>query len=175
MNRKTIALLIGIPLVAMVGSAFLLSAIFGPTDNGLRCSRMAERAACDVLQARFFGLAGNSRFGISESTIRGAKALCATGKVGGRGSASCNVYLELESGQNYPVMSYALHQQADASAKRLNEYFEDKSASSIEIKEDLMTPILLSGVAPVAVVVLVLGLRRLGFRSGRPALERSAS
>ncbi len=114
------------------------------------------------------GVSGNSGFVIPEANIRDAKAACATTKVGGRGGPSCNVYLRLASGQDYPVLSYPIQSQALASAKKLNDYFGDKSSTSIEIKEDLVTPIMLSGAAPVLFIVAVLLLRRWS-RSGSGA------
>ena len=169
MNTKTGLIVIGIPLVAMIASAFLLTAVFGPSDNGLRCSRTSERAECEVLQTRFFGLIGNSSFAIAESEIRDVKAFCP--KVGGRGGASCNVYLVLNSGQEYPVLSYALSVQAAASAKKLDDYFQDRSARCIEMREDLMTPVLLSGGVPVLFVALIFVLRKLRFRATPPVVQ----
>jgi hypothetical protein len=157
--NKPVLLIIPISLVAMVACAFLLTAVFGPSDNGLRCSRSSGIAGCQVFQTRFFGLFGNSSFTIPESSIRGAKGICATSKVGGRGGPSCNVYLTLDSGQDYPVLSYPFESPAEASAKKLNAYFADKSAPSIAIGEDRTTPWLVSGGVPLLFVTVILGLR----------------
>jgi hypothetical protein len=136
-NTKRI-LVIAIPLIAMVASALLLTGVFGPTDDGLRCARTLDKAECQVLRTRFFGLFGNSAFTIPESTVLGAKAFCTHYLLsGGHSAPSCNVYLTLDSGQRYLVSSYRFQAQADASANRLNDYISDKSARSIEIKEDL--------------------------------------
>ena len=160
MNNKAILWIVASSALAMVAVAFLLTAVFGPTDNGLRCTRTPALASCQVRQTRFPGTSGNNGFVIPEANIRDAEAACATTKVGGRGGPSCNVYLRLTSGQDYPVLSYPIQSQAAASAKKLNGYFEDKSASALEIKEDLVTPMLLSGVAPVLFAFAVFGLRK---------------
>jgi hypothetical protein len=158
MNKKAAIWIVAIPLAAMVAAAFLLAAVFGPTDNGLRCMRTPHKAECEIRQTHFFGLAGNSSFTILESSIRSAQAFCSTTKVGGRGAPSCNVYLSLHSGQDYPVLSYQIRSQAEASAKRLNDYLGDKSSQSFEIKEDVLTPLLLSCVVPILFVAIVWGV-----------------
>ena len=111
--------------------------------------------------ARFFGLFGNSAFAIPETAIRSAKSVCATGHMGGRSSAACNVYLMLDSGQFREILvsSYALAGQADGATERLNAYFNDKSAKSIEVSEALLTTWLIVGVAPVLLVAIILALR----------------
>jgi hypothetical protein len=163
MTKKAVIWIIAIPLLAVVAAAFLLTAIFGPTDDGLRCARTPHKAECEIRQTRFFGLSGNSSFAIPESSIRSAQAFCSTTKVGGRGAPSCNVYLSLDSGQDYPVLSYQIRSQAEASAKRLNDYLGEKSSQSIEIKEDVLTPLLLSGVVPILFVAIVWGVRKSRF------------
>ncbi len=160
MKHRAIVWIIAMPAVAMVASAFLLTAVLGPTDNGLRCTRSSGLAACEVRQTRLLGFSGNSSFAIPESSIRGAKAACPTARVGGRGTPSCNVYVSLDTGQDYPVLSYSLLSQAITAATKLNDYLGDKSARSLVIKEDLLTPVLLSAAAPVLFVVAVFFLRR---------------
>jgi len=160
MNNKAILWIVTVAAVAMVAAAFLLTAVFGPSDNGLRCARTPGLASCQVRQTRLLGISGNSSFLIPEANIREAKAACATTKVGGRAAPSCNVYLSMVSGQEYPVLSYQLQSQAAVAAKKLNDYFEDRSARSVEIKEDLVTPVLLSGAAPVLFAAVLFGLRK---------------
>lgn len=166
-NQK-FALLLGCampPLLA--GIVVLLSYLGGPYDDGVRCERSQTEARCIVARTRFFGLFGNSAFAIPESAIRSATSVCATGHGGGRGSASCSVYLMLDSGQfgQMLVSSYALASQADIAAARLNAYINDKSAKSIEIGQSLLTPLFIVGVAPVVLVLVILTLRRLRLRN----------
>ena len=125
-SNKALLPVFAIALLAAAASAYLLTAVFGPTDAGLRCVRAPDGAECQVLQTRFFGLFGNSSFAIPESTIRGAKAVCAQSRVGGRAGPSCTVNLILDAGPHarypeYPVLSYSLLGQAEASAKKLND------------------------------------------------------
>ena len=112
-------------------------------------------------QTRFYGLFGNSAFTIQESAILGAKSVCSSGQVGGSRSPNCNVYLILNSGlhRSYPVLSYALADQANAAASKLNAYFADKATSSIDLKGPFLTPIALFGLVPVLVLAFVMGLR----------------
>lgn len=152
------------PLLA--GIVVLLSYLGGPYDDGVRCERSQTEARCIVARTRFFGLFGNSEFAIPESAIRSATSVCATGHASGRGSASCSVYLMLDSGQfaQMLVSSYALASQANIAAERLNAYFKDKSAVSIEIGESLLTPLLFVGVAPLVLGLVILALRWLRLR-----------
>ncbi len=159
MNKKTLIWVIAVPLAAMVAGVLLLTAVFGPTDNGLRCARTPDHSECQVLQSRFFGAFSNSSFTIPESAIRAAKGFCPSTKVGGRGGPSCIVSLTLDSGEDYPVLSYVFRSQADASARELNDYFENRSEASIEIKENALTPVLVSG-GPILFVAVFLGLRK---------------
>lgn len=159
-NAKFLIIVIGAFTLALI-VAFLLTGLSGPTDDDLSCVR-APVAECAVRRTRLFGLVGNSAFSIPESAIHGARSVCATsGRRGG-----CNVYL-LADGyeQGVLVSSYALEPQADSAAQRLNEYFRNPAASSIEINESIVAPVLLSGVVPVAIVLLVLALRRRNFAS----------
>jgi hypothetical protein len=155
MSRRTLVVLIAVPIAAMLCSALLLTAVFGPTDNGVRCSRTAEGNTCEVRQTRFFGLAGNTSFFIPESSIRSAQSLCSSSKMGGHAGTSCNVYLSLESGQNYLVIGYGLRSRAEASANQLNRYFRDKAIRSVEIHEDLLTPVLLEAAVPLLGIGLI--------------------
>ena len=160
-NRKVFLIFTSALIPALAASAFLLTAVSGPTDDGLRCTRSGDSAVCQVRQTRFYGLFGNSAFTIQESAILGAKSVCSSGQVGGSRSPNCNVYLILNSGlhRSYPVLSYALADQANAAASKLNAYFADKATSSIDLKEDLLTPIALFGLVPVLVLAFVMGLR----------------
>lgn len=140
---------------------YLLTGIFGPSDFGLRCNRIGERAQCEVLQTRFLGVFGNSIFTIPESEIAGAVTICAGNGVGGRRDSSCAVNLTLKSGQyrNYPVLSYPLREEAEASARNLNDYFTNPSAPPIEIHDEIaQTLVLLLGL-PVFGIGCVLILR----------------
>jgi hypothetical protein len=168
-NRFLLIFLLAL-IPTLVAVAFLLTAIFGPSDNGLRCERLQDHSECQIRQTRFFGLYGNSAFAIQQSTIRGATSVCSTAHMGGRAGPSCIVYLILDSGpyRKYPVLSYALAGQADASAKKLNDYFNDKSAASVEVKEDILTPVLIFGLPPVMSVVLLVGLHWWRVRSKPP-------
>ena len=165
-NQK-FALFLGCALPPLlVGIVVLLSYLGGPYDDGVRCERAQTGARCIVARTRFFGLFGNSEFAIAQSAIRSATSVCATVHGGGRGSASCNVYLMLDSGpfRQLLVSSYALSGQADIAAERLNAYLNDKSAQSIEVGESRLTPWLLVGVAPVVLVLVILALRWLRLR-----------
>jgi hypothetical protein len=125
-----------------------------------------------VGRTRFFGLFGNSAFQVPESDIGSAKSACAAGHAGGRGSASCNVYLMLDRGRVREILvsSYPMAGQADRATERLNAYFNDKSVKSIEIGETLLTTWLIAGVAPVLLVAVILMLRgRRLRRAGTPS------
>jgi hypothetical protein len=157
--NKALSSVLGIALLAAGASAYLLTALFGPTEDGLRCKRSPDGAACQMLQTRFFGLIGNSSFTIPESAIRGAKAVCAQSRVGGRAGPSCTVNLILDSGPYpaRPVLSYSFVGQAEASAKKLNDYFGDKSVPAIEIRDEIRTPVLVYGVASLLLVSIIMG------------------
>lgn len=154
-NAKFLVIVIGAFAVALV-VAFFLTGLSGPTDAGMSCVR-SPTPVCTVRRTRLFGLVGNSRFSIPESAIHGARSYCATS--GRRGS--CGVYLLADGyGQGVLVSSYALEPQADSAATRLNDYFRNPAASFIEINESIATTVLISGVIPVAIVCLILALRR---------------
>jgi hypothetical protein len=148
-----------------LGAAWLLTAQLGPTDRGLRCIR-APVARCEVLQTRLFGVAGNSSFFFPLGEVRGAKKLVpTTAHVGGRsGAGTYRVALLLDPPRphpQYPVLSYDSESSADATTRRLNDYFADARAPSIEIMTDALSPVLIAELgAMAAVVVLSLWLLR---------------
>jgi len=164
-KNKRFLIMIAVAVVPfVVGLTFLLTAIFGPSDNGVLCKRSEGSAECEVRQTRFYGLVGNTSFSIPESAIRGAKGGCGTSTFG-HAAPSCDVYLILDSGEEYLVAGYTFGGQANAAAHKLNHYFADKSARQLELKEDLLTPVLLYGVAPTVFVTAIMGLRWWKFRS----------
>jgi hypothetical protein len=151
------------PLVAVIFFATLLLApvsLSGPREFGIRCARAADSAArtvaqCEVLQTRFF--VPNSSVRIPEDNIVGARTNC-----GPDGRGGCKVDLELNccgSSRSYPVLSYGHLDQAEASARRLNDYFNDPSRTSIALEHDTRLTLLLFGCGPLAITGLVLGLR----------------
>jgi len=167
-NRKAVTLVAAVSLLAMLSCAFLLTAVFGPVNDGFRCARFAGRAQCEVRQTRFFGLYRNSTFTIPESSIRGAKAACGQQHAGGRPSPNCLVYLALDSGREYPVSSYVFGGRAYAAARKLNDYFDDKSAGSIALTDDVWTPALIA-IGTVAFMSAIAALRWWRVRNGRPS------
>lgn len=162
-NEKFLIIVAVAAVPFIVGLSFLLTAIFGPSDNGLFCKRSNGCAQCEIRQTRFYGLAGNTSFSIPESSIRGAKGICGTAPFGHAGP-SCGVYLILDSGELYLVAGYTIRTEADAAAKKLNAYFADNSAQQVELKMDALTPVLLYGVAPIVFVAAIVGLRWWKFR-----------
>lgn len=172
-RNKKFALFLGCampPLLA--GIVILLSYLGGPYEDGVHCERSQAEARCIVGRTRFFGLFGNSAFAVPESAIHAAKSVCATGRAGARGSASCSVYLMLDIGKVREILvsSYPMAGQADNATERLNAYFNDKSIKSIEISGTLLTTWLVVGVAPVLLVAVVLALRgRRLRRAGAPS------
>ena len=170
-NKLFLWILAGALLPMAAATVFLLTTLGGPTENGLRCARSSVVAECEVQRTRFLGLFGNSAFTVPESSLRGAKYLCGSTKVGGRGSPSCNVYLTRASDpdQDIVVLSYALSDPADAAVKQLNHYFQNQSARWIEIKPDLLTPVGLFALAPILFVAVIMGMRWWGFHRKAPA------
>jgi hypothetical protein len=164
-SARPLALIVAISLGVALGAAWLLTGLFGPTERGLRCAR-APVAQCEVLQTRLFGVAGNTSFLVAQGEIRAAKTLApAAGHVGGRsGVGAYRVALLLGPGTpypEYPVLSYDAESSADAATRRLNDYFADPQATSIEVMTDLLSPVLIAELSAMAVVVvLVLFLRR---------------
>ena len=165
---KKLFLVVALAVVSAALAGFVLTAVFGPSDNGLLCARSSGQAECQILQSRFFGLFGNTAFAIPETSIRGAKTVCSHQGVG-RASFSCTVDLILKSGRyrDYPVLSYGFRGQADAATSKLNEFFGNPSAQSIDLSEDVLTPFLTFGIAPILLIALVMGLRWLRLRSLR--------
>ena len=146
-----------VPFAAV--TTLLLTSIFGPSDLGVRCTReRGFEARCEVLQSRFLGLAGNSAFPIPESEIAGAGVVCAHRGVGGRTEPSCSVDLLLKSGpyRSYPVLSYPLIDQAESSARKLNDYLANPARPSIVLKDELGSTVLIFVALPLLTVALVL-------------------
>ncbi len=164
---RLMAMILALAVAGSMAGVLLLTAVLGPSDWGVRCER-APVAQCRIEQTRFFGLFGNSYFFIPESEIRGAETIRPLpGHVGGRGGGSFVVALELASNsQNslYPVLSRQFQSEADAATDRLNAYFRDKSTPSIEIADDLSTPLLIYGGGPLGLVGALLVLRWWKFR-----------
>jgi hypothetical protein len=158
-SRKFLLILAAGAVPFAAATTLLVTSIFGPGDLGVRCTRVHGASGhCQVLQSRLLGLAGNSAFLIPESDIAGARAICTHRGVGGRAGASCSVDLLLKSGpyRNYPILSYALSDQAAASARKLNDYFTDPARSSIELNDEIGSSLLLAAGAPLLVIVVVL-------------------
>jgi hypothetical protein len=139
-----------------VALVFLLTAVFGAPSIGVKCWRRDGDRQCVILQSRFFGLMGNSTVLIPESEIEGAMTLRPMHGVGSRGSGSYTVSLELKSGpyRHYPVLSGRFFEATDAATRRLNAYFADPTASSVELHEDMWRSALIPFI-PVAFVVIV--------------------
>lgn len=140
----------------MALTAWALGALFGPTDNGMRCTRSATEGSCLLSRTTFLGLAGNSAFSIPESSIRGAVVECAKRGVGAPAGPSCAVHLVLESGERQIVSSYALRSEARSAAGRINEYLRDRTVPELVISENTLTPLLLFAVLPVVIVLATL-------------------
>ena len=164
-QARTLVAIVVVSLGVALGAAWLLTSVLGPTDRGLRCVR-APVAQCEVLQTRLFGVAGSSSFYVPQGEVRGAKTLVPLAShVGGRsGAGAFRVALLLDPRGPYPeysVLSYDTESSADAATLRLNEYFADPRASSIEILTDRLSPVLIAELgAMAAVVVLALWLQR---------------
>jgi hypothetical protein len=147
----------------MAGTILLLTSVFGPSDLGVRCMRQGRsQGRCEVLQSRLLGLAANSSFEVPESEIIGARAVCAHGHVGGRAGPSCSVDLLLKSGpyRIYPVLSYPVSNQAEVSARKLNEYFADPTRLSIVLRDQTGSTVLIVAGLPLLTIAVVLALRR---------------
>ena len=160
-NERTFLVFLAGLLPIMAAVALVLTFLGGPSEDGLRCTRSTSEAQCQVRRTRFLGLFGNSTFTVPEADIRGAKSVCASAHVGGRGSANCVVDLITNYGANGDilVLSYTATGQADAAAKQLNDYLGNSIATSVEIKEDVLTPVLIIGLAPIVLVVFIVALR----------------
>lgn len=155
---KSLALVVSASVVAMAASAWSLGAMFGPTDNGMRCERSAAGSECRLLRTKFIGLLGNSSFSVPESAIRDATVGCATGGVGGHHGSGCAVYLILGPGSRQVVSSYALRPQAEVAARQIRAYLGDRSRQTLVIGDSVVTPVLLYGILPVAVVLVAVGV-----------------
>ena len=160
MDQKTRRFLRFLALFSLPFAAalVLLLALNGPTDLGLECTRSPSAAGqCTVLQSQFLGLLGNRSFAIPEAQISDARVRCAGPGVGRRSGPNCNVNIILKSGpyDEYPVLSYALVDQANASAAKIQAYLKDSGIASLRITDDTTgtLTILLSSV----LFVLVLG------------------
>jgi hypothetical protein len=160
-NKRKILLVVVLPVCAALGAAFLLTGFLGPSDWGLRCTRSPARE-CRVLQTRLLGLVGNSDFAIPEEEIRDVRTVRSLpNTVGSRTAPVFTVNLILDPKwpyPSYPVLSYKFERQADSSTEKLKAYFDDKSVPSVEIKEDVLTPLAV-GLAPVVFVAGIVGLR----------------
>jgi hypothetical protein len=139
-----------------VALVFLMTAVFGSPSIGLKCWRREGDRQCAILQSRFFGLTGNSSVVIPESSIARAVTLRPVHGVGSRGSGSYTVSLELKSGpyRYYPVLSGKFFEATDASTRRLNAYFADPNARSIELHENMWASVLVPFI-PVALIAVV--------------------
>jgi hypothetical protein len=161
-NAKFLLIILGAFSVAAIAGV-LLTGLSGPSDDGVRCER-SPIAQCTIGRTRFLGL-GKSSFSVPQQAIRGARSVCA---IGGRRSG-CNVYLLTDGADgSILVSSYALAPPADSAAARLNEYFANPANPSVEIRDDVSTPALIFGVAPLLFVGLVIALRRWRLGSREP-------
>lgn len=160
-QQRQLFLVFAIAIASAVLAGIVLTAVFGPTDNGLHCSRSVAGAQCEILQTRFLGLSGNSVSTIPESEILGVRTDCGYKGIG-RASSSCNVNLILASAPNssYPVLSFALRSQAESATRKLRGYLADKSAKWIKLDEGILTPVLIYGLLPILLLVLILGAGR---------------
>ena len=156
-RNKALGWMIAIVVIGMAGSAWGLSALLGPTDNGMRCERTPTGSSCRVFRTTFLGLLGNSSFDVPESSISRAVAECARRGVGGHHGAACAAYLQVEPTGRQLVSSYALEPQAAAAVTRINDYLADHSVRSLEINDSMLTPMLLYGVLPVLLGLVVFG------------------
>ena len=59
-SGRALAWVLVVVVIAMVGGAWGLSVMFGPTDNGMRCERTAASKTCRVFRTTFLGLRRNS-------------------------------------------------------------------------------------------------------------------
>ena len=167
-SGKSIAVVMSVVVVGVVAGAWALSALLGPTDNGMRCERTATEGGCAVLRTTFFGLYGNSSFKLPESSIHGATYDCPTTGMGARRSSACAVYLTVASGGRQLVSSYALPNQAESAAKRINDYLGDRSIRNLNVNDSVATPVLLYAFLPVVFVLTIIGVGILRRRASHP-------
>lgn len=130
----------------------------GPTDHGVHCDRLHPPARCRILRSYLFGIAANSSFEIPESQIRGASARCTASHfaIGRKTAPACSVFLKLETGSDYPVLSYdySFSSQGEVWAQQLNAYFSNGSAKEIELINDSFLILVLKKIAIPATIVL---------------------
>lgn len=157
-GKFLLILAIAVPLFAVL-SIYGLTSLFGTPPIGLKCSRLAGRAQCEVQESIFLGIAGNSGYVIPESEIVRARTERPVGGAGRRGG-SYRLLLDLKSGgYPYPVLSDQSFGVVQAQADRLNAYLADPTATSIELRERLW----LSVLVPLAPIALVLGISGVAF------------
>jgi len=156
-SRKFLIVLAVAAAPFCLAMVLLLTSVFGSPTVGVRCTRGGGPARCEVLQSRFFGLAGNSAFAIPESEIQGARTLRPLPHPG-RGSGEYSVSLMLKTGayRDYPVLHSQFFDRADAATRKLNDYFTDTGARSIELREDFSEITLFF--APLVIIGVLTGL-----------------
>lgn len=142
-------------LLALAAFGYLLATLPSSSDWGVHCTRSGGEAGCEVLQTRFLGVLGNSSFAIAEAAIDGARTSCSGA---GQRTYSCTVNLRLNSGRyrDYPVLSYALQGTADASTRKLNAYFADRSMPEIRIVDDISLTLWIVALPMLLVILLAM-------------------
>jgi hypothetical protein len=150
-----------VPFCAVVW--ILLITVFGKPVVGVRCTRGGGPARCELLESGFLGIGDNSSFSIPESEIQGAETLRPLPHAG-RGSGQYSASLVLKSGpyRHYPVVHSQFYDRADAATRRLNDYFANAGATSIEVREDSSEyafPLLIP-LGAVAIALIAIALRR---------------
>ena len=163
MHAKTRKFVIVLTVAAVPFAAAMvlaLSSISGSPVIGVRCTCSSGPARCEVLQSRFLGLIGNTAFAIPEAEIRGARTLRPIPHPGrGSGEYAVSLMLKTDAYSDYLVFHTHFFERADAAAHRLNEYFADPRATSIELREDFSELALL--LVPLLLVALAAPLWRL--------------
>lgn len=152
-TAKILLVFAAIFVLIVAGFGYLLATLPSSSDWGVHCTRSGSEASCEVLQTRFLGVFGNSSFTIPEAVINGARTSCFGT---GRRTYSCTVDLLLNSGRyrDYPVLSYPLRGTADASTRKLNAYFADRSTPEIRIMDDISWTMWIV-VLPMLLVILL--------------------
>lgn len=160
-DRKFLLILAAAIIPFAVVMTLALTKLFGPSELGIRCSRV-DGAVCRINHSRLLGAAGNSSFEIPQSRITAVRTECGQHSALGAGRAtSCSVQLMLADGP-YPtwtVLSFPFFTQAQTATRRLNAYLADPTATSIDLKEPVGSIVLLYGGAPLALLGIVLGFR----------------
>jgi len=151
-----------------------LTSIFGAPAIGLKCSRRDGRAQCEVQQSRLLGIAGNGVHVIPESDIGGATTLRPAGGAGRR-AGGYTMVLDLKAGtdRRYPVLSGRSFDAVEASTRRLNGYLADPGATSIELREDLGSSLVIPMI-PVVLAGLIAALASLGRRQRDPTAPQAS-